>query len=121
MSKNDVHWIYNEDAAAQFFGIPYSPLRRNPGTRGQNVSTINFSMFKTTQISERVAFRLEAQVYNLFNHQFRGVPDPFIDDCSLLTGGLMFAALEDLSVTPSSIPAVVILPTLRSTDLDAVA
>ena len=28
-------------------------------------------MFKTTKISERVSFRLEAQVYNLFNHQFR--------------------------------------------------
>jgi hypothetical protein len=78
-----VHWIYNEDAAAQFFGTPYSPVRRNPGTRGQNISAVNFSMFKTTKISERVSFRVEAQVYNLFNHQFRGVPDPFIDDCSL--------------------------------------
>ena len=87
VSKNDVHWIYNEDAAAQFFGTPYSPVRRNPGTRGQNVNTINFSMFKTTKINERVTFRLEAQVYNLFNHQFRGVPDPFIDDCSFADRG----------------------------------
>ena len=82
VSKNDVHWIYNEDAAAQFFGTPYSPVRRNPGTRGQVTDTINFSMFKTTKLTERLSLRLEAQVYNLFNHQFRGVPDPFIDDCN---------------------------------------
>ena len=54
-------------------------MRRNPGVRGQNIDAVNFSMFKTTQISERVSFRLEAQVYNLFNHQFRGVPDPCIE------------------------------------------
>jgi hypothetical protein len=78
---SSVHWIYNEDVAAQFFGSPYGNTRRNPGTRGQNISTVNFSMFKTTKISERLEFRVEAQVYNLFNHQFRGVPDPFIDDC----------------------------------------
>ncbi len=78
-----VHWIYNEDNAAQFFKTPYGNVRRNPGTRGQNISTVNFSMFKTTKVNERVSMRLEAQVYNLFNHQFRGVPDPFIDDCSL--------------------------------------
>jgi hypothetical protein len=77
-----VHWIYNEDVAAAFFKTPYSNLRRNPGLRGQNISAVNFSMFKTTKLSERVEFRLEAQVFNLFNHQFRGVPDPFIDDCS---------------------------------------
>jgi len=82
-----VHWIYNEDNAALFFGSPYGNTRRNPGTRGQNVDTINFSMFKTTKLTERVAFRLEAQVYNLFNHQFRGVPDPFIDDFNLANGG----------------------------------
>jgi hypothetical protein len=82
-----VHWIYNEDNAAQFFKTPYGNTRRNPGVRGQNISSVNFSMFKTTKISERVSFRLEAQVYNLFNHQFRGVPDPFIDDFNFANGG----------------------------------
>jgi hypothetical protein len=82
-TKSAVHWIYNENNAAQFFGTPYSGVRRNPGTRGQNISAVNFSMFKTTMINERVSFRLEAQVYNLFNHQFRGVPDPFLDDVNL--------------------------------------
>jgi hypothetical protein len=95
-----VHWIYNgaqvnfetgdlqnPNQAALFFGTPYGNTRRNPGTRGQNTNTINFSLFKTTKLNEKVSLRLEAQVYNLFNHQFRGVPDPFIDDFNFANGG----------------------------------
>jgi len=55
--------------------------------RRQNISTVSFSMFKSTRISENVSFRLEAQVYNLLNHRFLGVPDPFIDDGNLANGG----------------------------------
>jgi hypothetical protein len=81
-----VRWIYNDDNAAAFFGTPYGNSRRNPGVRGQNISAVNFSMFKTTKLGEKVSFRLEAQVYNLFNHQFRGVPDTFIDDAGSTFG-----------------------------------
>jgi hypothetical protein len=86
-TKSAVHWIYNDHNAAAFFGTPYGNVRRNPGVRGQNISAVNFSMFKTTKLNERVSFRLEAQVYNLFNHQFRGVPDPIIDDGNASVGG----------------------------------
>lgn len=76
-----VRWIYNDDNAAAFFGTPFGNAGRNGGgLRGDNVSAVNFSMFKATKLSERVTFRLEAQVYNLLNHPFRGVPDVFIDD-----------------------------------------
>jgi hypothetical protein len=34
-----------------------------------------------------MSIRLEAQVYNLFNHRFLGVPDPIIDDVNLANGG----------------------------------
>jgi hypothetical protein len=55
--------------------------------RGQNVSATNFSLFKNTKLTERLSVRLEAQVYNLFNHQFRGVPDPLIEDGNISVGG----------------------------------
>jgi len=80
-------WIYNDDTAAAFFGTPYGNVGRNPGVRGQNVSTVNFSVFKTTKLTERLSFRLEAQVYNLFNHMFLGVPDPVIDNGNLANNG----------------------------------
>jgi len=76
------HWIYNDNTAAQFFGTPYGTAGRNSGGRGQAVSAVNFGLFKTTKVSERLSLRLEAQVYNLFNHMFLGVPDPTIDACN---------------------------------------
>ena len=80
-------WIYNDNTAAKFFGTPYGNVGRNPGVRGQAVSAVNFSMFKTTKVTERLSLRLEAQVYNLFNHMFLGVPDPLIDDGNLANNG----------------------------------
>jgi hypothetical protein len=38
-----------------------------------------------------LSLRLEAQAYNLFNHRFLGVPDPFIDDGNLQDAGGTFA------------------------------
>jgi Carboxypeptidase regulatory-like domain/TonB-dependent Receptor Plug Domain len=80
-------WIYNDDNSAAFFKTPYGNVGRNPGVRGQAVSAVNFSLFKTTKISERFSLRLESQVYNLFNHKFLGVPDPLIEDGNLANGG----------------------------------
>lgn len=87
VAKSAVHWIYNDDNAAAFFKTPYGNVGRNPGVRGEAVSAVNFSLFKTTKMTERLSLRLEAQVYNLFNHMFLGVPDPIIDDLNLANGG----------------------------------
>jgi hypothetical protein len=83
LSMSAVRWIYNDDNAATFFKTPYGNSGRNPGYRGDAVNTINFGMSKSTKLSERVSLRFEAQVYNLFNHQVLGVPDPIVDDCNL--------------------------------------
>src|SRR5258708_38119813 len=83
VSKSAVHWIYDNNAAGTFFGTPYGNVGRNPGLRGQAVSAVDFSMFKTTKVTERLSLRLEAQAYNLFNHMFLGVPDPIVADLNL--------------------------------------
>ena len=87
VTKSQVHWIYNDDNSAAYFKTPYGNVGRNPGVRGQAVSAVNFSMFKTTKITERLSLRLEAQVYNLFNHMFLGVPDPLIEDGNFANQG----------------------------------
>jgi len=86
-TKSAVHWIYNDDTAAAFFGTPYGNVPRNPGVRGQNVNAVNFSLAKSFKLTERYSLSMGAQVYNLFNHRFLGVPDPFIDDLNLANGG----------------------------------
>ena len=87
VSASAVHWIYDNNATATFFGTPYGNVGRNPGLRGQAVSAVDFSMFKTTKVTERLSLRLEAQVYNLFNHMFLGVPDPIFTDLNLANNG----------------------------------
>ncbi len=49
---------------------------RNSGAR-RTVNTINLNLIKNTRVSEKVNLKLEANVFNLFNHSFLGVPDPF--------------------------------------------
>jgi len=82
-----VRWIFNDDTSAAFFGTPYGNAARNPGVRGDTVNTVNFSLAKSIKFTERLSMRLDAQAYNLFNHRFLGVPDPFIDDGNLASGG----------------------------------
>lgn len=79
-TANAVRWILNDDTSSAFFKTPYGNASRNPNVRGDNVSAVNFSMFKSLKFTERMSMRLEAQVYNLFNHRFLGVPDPFMSD-----------------------------------------
>src|SRR5262249_7717701 len=82
-----VHWIYNGDTSAAFFGTPYGNVRRNPGVRGPATNAVNMNVLKTTKVTEKVSLRFEAQAFNLFNHQFLGNPDPFIDDLNFANQG----------------------------------
>ena len=54
------------------FGTPYGNVPRNPGFRGMTVNTINLNLIKNNRVSEKVNLRLEANVYNLFNHHVPG-------------------------------------------------
>jgi hypothetical protein len=73
------HWIVNDNTAAQILGSPFRGVGRNT-LRGQPISTVNVSMFKNTKLSERFTLQLRATAYNALNTQFRGVPDPVLDD-----------------------------------------
>jgi outer membrane receptor protein involved in Fe transport len=68
------HFIINNIEAEHIFGTPYSPLGRDT-QRGQPISTVNMAVFKNTRISERVTFQFQAEAFNLFNHQWLGIPN----------------------------------------------
>jgi hypothetical protein len=82
-----VRWIFNDNHSATFFGTPYGNVGRNPNVRGDSVNTVNFDLSKNFKFTERLSMRLEAQAYNLMNHRFLGVPDPFIEDGNQSVGG----------------------------------
>ncbi len=73
------HWVLNDDTASSILGTPFGGVSRNT-ERGDTIQAVNLSIFKTTNITERVKIRFEAQAFNLLNRQFRGIPDPFIED-----------------------------------------
>jgi outer membrane receptor protein involved in Fe transport len=73
IALNQARFIVNNVAAEQFFGTPFSPLGRNTQS-GQPISTINMAVFKNTRVSERVTIQFQAEAFNLFNHQWLGIP-----------------------------------------------
>jgi hypothetical protein len=85
--------------AAEFFGSPYLGVSRNI-ERGQPISTVNMAVFKDTKLGERVTFQLQAEAFNLFNHQWLGIPNVNVNNASIgqfgssafnLNGGDTFA------------------------------
>jgi len=82
VAPGSVHWIQNTPGTAAALGLtPFNGSSRNqPGTRGDAANATAMSLFKNTKLTERVNMRLEFTVYNPFNIQFKGTPDPFIDD-----------------------------------------
>ena len=98
-SVNAVHWIQNNPAAAIVYGTPYAGVGRNT-LRGQDISTANLAFFKNTRITEKLTAQFQAQAFDVMNTQFRGVPDPILDDVTRgsfqntdynSNGGLTFA------------------------------
>ena len=94
-----VHWIQNTPAAAIVYGTPFAGTNRNT-LRGQDISTANLAFFKNIRITERLTAQFQAQAFNVFNTQFRGVPDPILDNVTRgsfqntnfnSNGGLTFA------------------------------
>ncbi len=85
-SPDAVHWIFNDDTASLALGSPFLGSGRNT-FRGQTVNNVDFSVYKNTKITERVTVQFQANAFNVLNRQFRGNPDPFIDDFPASLGG----------------------------------
>jgi outer membrane receptor protein involved in Fe transport len=73
------HWIQNDSNAAAVVGTPFGGVGRNT-LRGQDISTANLAFFKNFKITERLTAQFQAQAFDVMNTQFRGVPDPIIND-----------------------------------------
>jgi len=79
---SQVHWIINNIAAEKFFGSPFLGVGRNT-QRGQPVNTINMAVFKNTRITERLTIQLQAEAFNLFNHQWLGIPNVDVNSANI--------------------------------------
>ena len=79
LALNAAHWIINDPAAAQFFGSPFLGVGRNT-QRGEAISTANLSVYKNVKLREHLTLQLQADVFNVLNNQWLGVPtSPRVD------------------------------------------
>lgn len=71
---NDVRFIVNGAGAALRFGTPFGNIGRNtfPGDR---IESFDFSIFKTTRITEQVKIQYQLNLFNALNHPNFGIPN----------------------------------------------
>jgi hypothetical protein len=81
-AMSQVHWIVNNIAAEKFFGSPFIGVGRNT-QRGQPINTVNLAVFKDTRITERLTIQLQAEAFNLFNHQWLGIPNVSVNSANV--------------------------------------
>jgi len=80
VTPGDVRFIVNGPGAAQAFGTPFGNIGRNTFT-GDRVENLDFSVFKTTRVTERVSIQYRLNLFNALNHPNFGTPNSiFLDN-----------------------------------------
>jgi hypothetical protein len=90
ISRENVHWIVNDDAAAAYFGTPFAGVGRNQ-QRGDTINNANLAILKDFKINERVTLEARGTAYNVLNRQYRGTPGVNIDFGNYPEAGGSFA------------------------------
>jgi outer membrane receptor protein involved in Fe transport len=68
VTLNDVKYVFNGPGAAGFtFHSPFGNAPRNSET-GPIVNQLNMSLFKNTQLTERIRMQFRAEAFNVLNH-----------------------------------------------------
>ncbi len=88
--QGQVHFIANTATAAAVFGTPFGNVGRNT-LRDSRTNLVNISLFKTTNVSEKLNIQFHVDFLNAFNHPNYSSIDPFVDDAGLFGEGIGFA------------------------------
>ena len=78
LSRQDVHWIRNDDISARYFGTPFAGGGRNQ-QRGQSINNMNLAILKNFKLNDRITIETRGTAYNVLNRLYRGVPGVNID------------------------------------------
>jgi hypothetical protein len=79
VTPSQVHWISNNQYAAQLAGTPYPGSGRNL-LRGNTFNNVDLNVYKNTMLSERVTLRIEATAFNVLNRSYYGMQDGLLGD-----------------------------------------
>ena len=73
------HYIYNDTLYAKSVKNPFGGAGRNT-LRGQTFNNLDVALYKNVKATERLTMQLGVTAGNVLNRQYRGVPDPVIED-----------------------------------------
>jgi hypothetical protein len=90
VTKGQVRFIANGATSNAVFGTPFGNVGRNV-LSDFHTNIANITIFKTTNITEKVKFQFHADFINVFNHPNYASIDPFIDDAGLVSEFTGFA------------------------------
>lgn len=90
VTNKDVRFIANTATANQVFGSPFGNVARNV-LRDSKTNIGNFSLFKTTKVTENFKVQWHMTMQNVFNHPNFSSIDPFLDDAGFADEGTGFA------------------------------
>ena len=79
ISRNDVHWVYDNQYEAAALNTQYPGVGRNT-LRGQDWSSLDASVYKDVRVNERITLQLQMTAWNALNHAYFGTPDALLDD-----------------------------------------
>src|ERR1700733_689541 len=94
VTPSQVHWISNNQYAAQLAGTPYPGSGRNL-LRGNTFNNVDLNVYKNTMLSERVTLRIEATAFNVLNRSYYGMQDGLLGDAPL-------GSFNNFSLTPAA-------------------
>jgi hypothetical protein len=79
ITPSQVRFIANNQLAANLLNNPYPGSGRNL-LRGNTSNNVDFSVFKTTRITERVSFQLRVTAFNVLNRSYYQFPGNALAD-----------------------------------------
>jgi hypothetical protein len=90
ITKQNVHWIVNDNTSAAYFGTPFAGGGRDQ-QRGDTINNANLAILKNFKINDRITLETRGTAYNVMNRQYRGTPGVNIDFGNFTEAGGAFA------------------------------
>jgi outer membrane receptor protein involved in Fe transport len=97
VSRTTDKWLVSNQYESEALGTPYPGVGRNT-LRGNSVNELDFSVFKTVKMTERVSGQLRLNVFNLPNRLYLGTPSALINNAANVNTdalGQKFASFEN--------------------------
>jgi Carboxypeptidase regulatory-like domain len=79
ISRDDVHWIYDNQYEAQALGNTYPGVGRNT-LRGAAWNSVDASIYKDIRLKGKITLQLQITAFNALNRAYFATPDGYLED-----------------------------------------